>query len=68
MTSARRRPSFRQADLARALRAAASAGLNVVRSEIDAEGKIVLVYGRADSGQPVVDELEEWRRRNAGAA
>lgn len=45
--------TFRQRDLAAAIKAAASAGLELARVEIDRFGKIVLVSGKA--GEPASD-------------
>jgi hypothetical protein len=42
----RRAAAFRQNDITRALRAAAQAGRDVSRVEIDPDGKIVLVLGK----------------------
>lgn len=54
---------FRQVDLARALKAAASAGLEVGRVEIDRDGKIVIVTAReAPSPQ---NDLDRWMNRHA---
>lgn len=67
MTAARR-VRFRQADMARALRAATSAGLKVARSEIDADGKLTLIYaevGPASSQSEGERALEEWEAKNA---
>src|SRR5215468_9284608 len=44
---ARSRLRFTQTDLKRALRGAAAAGQPVQRFEIDREGKIVVIFGRA---------------------
>lgn len=60
--SARPAP-FRQADLARALKAAAAAGLDVGRVEIDPSGKIVIVT--AKDAPASVSELDQWMSRNA---
>lgn len=48
---------FRQADVAKAIRATVSAGLSVQRVEIDRNGKIVVVIGT-----PVLDAANdnEW--------
>jgi hypothetical protein len=45
---ARAPSTFRQRDVSRALRAAASAGMTVDRVEIDRAGKIVIVARNAD--------------------
>jgi hypothetical protein len=37
--------TFKKRDFARALEAAASAGRNVTRAEIEKDGKIILVFG-----------------------
>lgn len=55
---------FRQADLSRALKAAASAGLDVGRVEIDPSGKIVIVTAR-EVCEPQND-LDKWLNRHAG--
>jgi hypothetical protein len=57
------RCTFREVDLARALRAARKAGENVARAEIGRDGKIVLVLnkdGQATSG----NEGNEWDEIN----
>lgn len=40
--------SFRQTDVAKAIKATVSAGLSVRRVEIDRDGKIVVVIGAPD--------------------
>ncbi len=64
-----RRVRFKQADVERALRAATAVGMTVARCEIDAEGKIVVVYGKAEPvPAAAVSDLEAWKaRRNARA-
>ena len=49
--------AFRQADVARALRAARAAGVQIARVEIDRDGKIVVVVG-----EPARDDKNrnEW--------
>ena len=47
---------FRQGDVTKAIKAAVNAGLSVKRFEIDSDGKIVVIAGRAD-GQ---DQSNEW--------
>jgi hypothetical protein len=65
----RRRCTFRQRDVTRALRASVAAGVEVRRAEIDLEkGKIVLVYG-SSTEQEVCEPaatLDSWRA-NRGA-
>lgn len=65
----RRRAPFTQADIARALKGAASAGLRVARLEIDAEGKIVII---SETGAPPPEpatEFDAWRaKRHARSA
>jgi hypothetical protein len=41
--------TFRQRDLARALKGVKAAGLEVSKVEIDKEGKIVVIIGKADA-------------------
>ena len=66
-----RRLPFRQADVARALRAVQGAGLPFSRVEIDQAGKIVIVSqappeGESMDGAPGPSPaLQAWRKRNA---
>jgi len=55
----RARASFRQGDLARALRAARAAGAEVARVEINRDGKLVLVMGKGEGGD-VPPGQNEW--------
>ena len=60
----RRRCTFRQRDVTRALRASVAAGVEIRRAEIDLEkGKIVLVYGSSteqEVSEPTAT-LDSWR-------
>jgi hypothetical protein len=55
----RARQTFRQNDLAKALKAAAAAGVPVARFEIDRDGKIIVVAGKAEQ-DAAVTEVNEW--------
>lgn len=57
-----------QADITRAVRAATAAGLTVSAVEVDANGKIVILTGRretgaADAGNVVTDRLKRMGAR-----
>lgn len=70
---ARTSPSFRQGDVARALRAAAAAGLDVARYEINPDGKIIVFTSNGVDLPSTADkddldlELEEWEARHGKA-
>ena len=62
---------FRQIDVTRALRAAQAAGIKVARTEIDADGKIVIVSEVAsmatkDTVAPGRVALERWKAERNG--
>jgi hypothetical protein len=50
--------TFRQRDVAAAIKAAKSAGIEVARVEIGKDGKIVIVTGKPE--QPPVGDTNEW--------
>jgi hypothetical protein len=55
----RARPTFRKRDVKAALEAAAEAGVDVARVELDRDGKIVLVTGKPKPEEkPKPDERE----------
>ena len=59
--------SFRQRDLTTAVKAMAKAGVEVARVEIDRDGKIVLVTGKAAELEPANEldrELAEFEARH----
>ncbi len=59
-----RRPLLRQADLARALKAAQSAGLTIQRCEI--QGDKIVIYSSEGTRQEPGSEFDGWReKRNA---
>jgi hypothetical protein len=49
---------FRQADIARALKAAKSCGFEDVRVRIDASGQLEVIVGKAANDQPPPVELD----------
>jgi hypothetical protein len=55
---ARGRVSFKERDLARAMRAARRSGVPLERVEIDREGRIILVPGKPGEAAPV--DRNEW--------
>lgn len=59
---AARPATFKQADLARAVKAVRAAGLDVVRTEIGADGKIVLHHHSEVTSEPATP-LDEWRAK-----
>ncbi len=61
----RRASSFRQTDVARAIRGAVKEGLTVRRAEIDATGKIVLVF--IEAAELPGESPDGWRGRLQGA-
>lgn len=65
---ARTAATFKQADLVRAVKAARSCGLDVLRTEISADGRIVLVHHN-DSSPADLSPFDEWKAmKNARAA
>ena len=66
----RRAPGhFRQSDVVRAINAARRCHLEIVRTEIGSDGRIVLVHPNAAELPQGVSELDAWRaRRDARSA
>jgi hypothetical protein len=62
----RRPTSFRQIDVARALRAAGAADHKVARVEISSDGKIVLIMTTDEPEAKAQQPLDAWRQ-NRGA-
>jgi glutaredoxin len=56
--------TFRQRDVAAALRAARDAGVDIAKVEIDKNGTITLVYGKPSETVPVVpvDDQQQWEK------
>jgi hypothetical protein len=66
MTMPRSRCTFRQRDLRLAVETAKAAGLEVTRFEIDRDGKIVVVTGKAPANDNDLDkELAEFEMKHA---
>lgn len=64
----RTRAPFRRADISRAVKGATAGGLNVARVEIDAAGKIVIVFGEV-TPKEATTPLDAWKaKKNARAA
>lgn len=57
----RARATFRQDDLARALKAAAKAHVLVTRTEIAPDGRIILFHGQESPA--AATPFDEWRAR-----
>ena len=62
----RRAVAFRQADVSRAAKGAAAAGLAIARIEIAAAGKIVIVTGAAP--ETTEDAYAAWKRNRDARA
>ena len=59
-----KRPTFRQRDVTRAIRAAAAAGMGIARVEVSGDGRIVLVAQSSPMPQDDLDrELAEFEAR-----
>lgn len=61
------RPSFRPTDLARAIRACRKGGLEIARTEIDPDGRIILFHASAAAEAAPASPFDAWKAsRNAG--
>lgn len=60
----RSRPTFRQCDVTRAVRATVAAGVVVARIEIE-DGKITVVTSNPVESKPT-DDFEKWKTKHAG--
>jgi hypothetical protein len=65
-----RSPStFKQTDLTRAMKAVAAAGVDVARIEIDKDGKIAIITGRAaELRDAESSDLDAWIAKYANTA
>jgi hypothetical protein len=53
--------TFRQRDVTAALKAARDAGAEVARVEIDKAGKIIIIMGKPNGGEPSeAERTNEW--------
>jgi hypothetical protein len=58
----RQRPSFRQRDLTRAVKAVIAADVGIARVEIDGAGKIIIIAATAPAAEPQGDDLDQELR------
>jgi hypothetical protein len=64
---ARTPATFKQADLTRAVKAARACGLAIERTEITADGRIILVHHK--SAPEPTNDFDKWKeKRNARSA
>jgi hypothetical protein len=61
----RRQATFRQRDLAAALKAAKAAGLEVARIKVDPNGQITMELVRTESAKEPATPLDEWLSNHA---
>jgi hypothetical protein len=54
--------TFKQADIVRAVKAARACGLDVVRTEIGPDGRIVIVHQPEKAPGPA-SEFDEWKAK-----
>ena len=59
--------TFKQRDVTAAVKAVVAAGVSVARIEIDREGKIVVLTGKAAVTEPA-NEFDKWKARHAHSA
>jgi hypothetical protein len=60
--------SFKKADVVRAIEATRAAGLEIDRTEIGRDGRIVLIHKRGSIPDDTPDAaLHEWKAKNNGA-
>lgn len=59
--------TFKQRDVTAAVRAVVAAGVEVARVEIDRNGKIVVLTGKAAEADPASD-FDRWKARHAYSA
>ncbi len=54
--------TFKASDLKRAVKAVRAAGLSVERTEIETDGRIVLVHSRTKPADDADRALDEWKQ------
>jgi hypothetical protein len=57
--------TLKQIDVTRVARGVIAAGLEVVRMEIDADGKIIVMTGKATSTNEPTTDFDKWKMTNA---
>jgi hypothetical protein len=60
--------TFKQADVMRAIKATRAAGLEIQRTEIERDGRIVLIHKQGSIPDDTPDAaLQDWKAKNNGA-
>jgi hypothetical protein len=59
--------TFKQADVVRAIKASRAAGLEIERTEIGRDGRIVLIHKPRIPDDTPDAALQEWKAKNNGA-
>jgi hypothetical protein len=63
-----RAPSkFTQGDITRAVKGVVAAGVDVMRVEVDASGRIIVIAGKPGKIATVINPLDKWMADHAGA-
>ena len=57
--------TLKQIDVTRVARGVIAAGLEVVRMEVDADGKIIVMTGKATSTNEPTTDFDKWKLKNA---
>lgn len=58
--------SFKQSDVVRAAKALQASGLEILRTEIMPDGRLIFIHKAEADAPPVVDAYEVWKTSRAG--